>query len=286
VAGFLQAVVLGLGFGGVFALMAGGITLVFATTRHVNVAHGTFMILGMYAFFLVEKYLHLNPYLGLVVVVPGMFLLGLLIFRFSFGRVVRTEPLMIFQFFIGYVLVIESLLLVFLGADFRSVPSPLGLHQLTLGSLIVRTPQLLAFGVSAAVALGFSWLLVRTDFGRSVRATAQNAEVSSLMGVNIKRTQMVTFGVAFALVALAGAMMVPLVTFNPYTGLVFTLFALFKLVMGGPTSMLGTFLAGLIIGLAYGISFFLLGSSLAATVPYALFVLIVLVRPQGLFKMR
>jgi len=285
--GLVQAIILGLAFGGVFALITAGLTLIFALTRHINVAHGSFMVLGMYIIFAAYRAWKLDPYLALLILAPLMFLLGLFVFRLGgFSQMIKADPLIVFQFFIGYVLIIENILLLRFSGDYQTVPSFITLSKTTLGPFVMRNAQLLAFLASLAVSLGFYWVLMNTEFGRAVRAVAQNPDVAALMGVNVRRVRMLVFALGFVLLAVAAALFIPLTTFNPYTGFILTLFALIILVMGGMGSFLGALVAGLIIGLAYGISYFYVGSSLAAVIPYGLFILVILLRPQGIFGIR
>src|SRR3972149_3882230 len=202
-------------------------TLTHNVTGQINVAHGTFMILAIYIMFAMFGAWGLDPYISVFITIPIMFLLGLAVFYLTFKRVIYYEHLMVFQFFIAWILIVE--------------------------------------------------------FGRTVRATAQIPEVARLMGVNVGRLQVVIFGISFALVALAAGLLLPYFTFNPYSGLMITLFALIIMVMGGFGSWEGTLLSSLIIGVVYGMSYYFIPTAMAALVPYLLFAVILVFRPLGIF---
>jgi len=193
---------------------------------------------------------------------------------------------MVFHLFIGWVFIIESGLLVAFGGDYRTVSSFIGLHKIVFGPFQLRTTQVIAFIVSVAISLIFYRVLMTTNFGRAVRATAQLPDVASLYCINVRRIQMLVFGLGFVLISLAGALLAPIMSFTPYTGFFLVLFALIILVLGGMGSFLGALVAGLIIGLAYGLSYFYIASNLAMLIPYGIFILVILFRPQGLFGVR
>ena len=282
----LQAAVLGLAFGGVFALLSAGVTPIYAVTRQINVAHGTFLTFSLYLAFNLHTWLGLDPYLSMFLGVPIMGLLGLFVFRCGFNRLLNADPVVVFQFFLGYVLILESLMLIAFGADLRSIPSFIVMQKVQIGPYIFRTAQVIAFGFSTLICLGCHFVMMHTDIGRKVRATAQNPEVAMLMGIKVPRLQMQVFVFGFILLGFAAHLAAPLMAFSPYTGLTLTLFALIKLVMGGMGSFLGIYLSGLVIGIIYGLSYAFVPSQFAAVIPYIFFLLVMLARPQGLVLRR
>ncbi len=141
----------------------------------------------------------------------------------------------------------------------------------------------MAFGISAVAAIGFYLILRNTDFGRSVRAISQSSETAALMGINVRKVQMIVFTLGITLLGLVGPMVIPVIqVMVPTMGLHMTLFAFIILVVGGAGNFLGALIGGLIIGIAEAFGYFYLSASLAPAVPYAIFVLILLFRPQGL----
>ena len=283
---FVQGAILGLAFGCVFALIASGLTLIYAVTKHIHASHGVFMVLSMYMLWLLYNHFGIDPYLSLLIVVPAMFGIGLFLFRFVFRRVLSAETLTVFQYFIAWIFIIENALLIGFGADAVTVPSFITLSKLHFGSVIVRVPQLVAVVASLALLLALYRVIKATDFGRAIRAIAQDRDTASLMGINVRRIQMLVFGIGFALLAFAAVMTNPLVSFDPYYGFWLVLFALIILMLGGMGNFMGSLIAGLIIGFVYGMSYLLIGSTLSAIPTYVIVILILLFRPQGLLGTR
>jgi branched-chain amino acid transport system permease protein len=281
-----QVLVLGLAFGGLYALIASGLTLAYAVTRHINVAHGDFLALGLYVLFSVCGSLKLDPYLALLVVAPLLFVLGFIIFRLFLRPVVHTAPIVVFQLFIGMGFVIQSGLNIAYTGNALNVPSAIGLHKLYLGPVVLRTADALAFVVSVVVCVGFYWLLRSTEFGRVVRAVAQRPDVAPLMGVDIRSVQARVFALSFLLLAIAAALSAPILVLRPTMGLEISLYALIILILGGMGHFVGALLGAFIIGIATSASLFVWGTSMSAAVPFAIFVIILLLRPQGMFGAR
>ncbi len=286
VAGFVQVLVLGLAFGGVYALIASGLTLSYAVTRQINVAHGDFLALALYALWTLQRVTNLDPYLGFFVVAPLLLGLGVLVFRFLLGPVVQTAPIVVFQLFIGMGFIIENGLNILFTGNSQSVPSVIVLHKLRAGPIVLRTADTIALAGSLIVCLGFYWLLRSTEFGRVVRAVAQRPDVASLMGVNIRKVQVRVFALSFLLLAFAAALSAPILVLRPTMGLEISLYALIILILGGMGHFGGALLGAFIIGIATAFSLYVWGNSMSAAIPFALFVVILLVRPQGIFGLR
>jgi branched-chain amino acid transport system permease protein len=278
-----QLLALGLAFGGLYALMASGLTLSYAVTRHINVAHGDFLALGLYALFAIYGALKLDPYLSFFIVAPLLFAFGFVIFRFFLRPVMHTAPIVVFQLFIGMGFIIQNALNIVFTGNSLNVRSFIALDKLALGTVLVRTPEVIALTVSLVVCLGFYWLLQSTEFGRVIRAVAQRPDVAQLMGVNIRQVQAWVFALSFLLLAIAATLAAPILVLRPVMGLEISLYALIILILGGMGNFVGALVGAFIIGVATAGSQFFLGSSMSAAVPYAIFVAILLLRPQGLF---
>ncbi|MBN1191807.1 MAG: branched-chain amino acid ABC transporter permease [Dehalococcoidales bacterium] len=284
-ASLVQILLLGLASGGAYALIASGMTLVWSVTKQINVVHGDFLIISMFGCYSIYLSLRLDPYVAIIITAPAMFILGLLIFHFLFKPIMdKSGGLTPFVAFLGMAYALESLLSLFFGADNISTVSQFQGYKLSLGSLRLPVTYLVALLVSIVVSLGFHRLLSGTDFGRAVRAIAENSAQASLQGINVKRIQMLVFAMAFVLLALAGSLLMPIWSINAFMGLSYTLFAFIILAMGGMGSFVGSLVAAIILGLLESYSNYFLGPALAPTIPYAVFVLILLFKPNGLFS--
>jgi branched-chain amino acid transport system permease protein len=279
---FFQVVIQGIMMGSVYFLIASGLTMIFAVTRLLNFAQGDFMVVAMYTCLVLFTSLKLDPYVSIFLVMPFMFGVGVFIYRFLVRRVLRAHILMVIQLTLGLVFIVEGGLLLVFKADYKTVPTFLTGSKIYLGPFILGVPLLVAFLVSAFIAGFLFWILRTTDFGRAVRAVAQSPEAAALMGVHVDRIQMQVFGIGFLLLGIAGPMVIPLLTMMPFMGLHLTLFAFIILVLGGMGNFLGAMLGGLILGLAEALGYLYLGAGFAPAVPYSIFILVLLFRPQGI----
>jgi branched-chain amino acid transport system permease protein len=281
-----QVLVLGLVFGGLYALIASGLTLGYAVTRHINVAHGDFLALGMYLLLSIYSAWKIDPYVSFFIVAPLLFGLGLLIFKFFLGPIVQAAPIVIFQLFIGMGFIIQNGLNIVYSGNSQNVPSVVAMSKLHLGDVVVRTPDTIALVASLVVCVGLYWWLQSTEFGRVVRAVAQRPDVAPLMGINIRSVQSKVFALSFLLLGIAASLSAPILVLRPSMGLEISLYALIILILGGMGNFVGTLVGAFIIGVASSVSQFVWGNALSAAVPFAIFVVILLLRPQGIFGTR
>jgi branched-chain amino acid transport system permease protein len=282
----LQAILQGLMLGAIYGLIGLGITMVFSITGLLNFAHGDFMAIAMYLCLALFTRFQIDPYISMLVAIPLLFVVGLLVYHFLFRRVLKAEILMVIQLTLGMVFVIESTLLLTFTADYESVPNFLHAMKFALGPLTVTGSYLVTFLVGGGTGAALYWVLQHTDLGRQVRAIAQNKEAAALMGINTTRIQMIVFATAIALLGLSGCLTTSILTMEPYMGLELTLFAFIVFVMGGVGNFLGTLVAGYLLGIADAMGTLFIGGHLGAMVPYGLFVLMLLFRPQGILGAR
>lgn len=281
-----QALIQGLMLGAIYGLIGLGITMVYAITGLLNFAHGDFMAIAMYLCLALFARFHVDPYVSALLAVPALFVLGLLVYHFLFRRVLRAELLMVVQLTLGMVFIIESTLLLSFTADYESVPNVLHAVRFMLGPITVSGSYLATFLVGGGAGVALYWVLQRTDLGRQIRAISQNKEAATLMGIHTTRIQMIVFAMAIALLGLAGSLTTSILTIEPYMGLGLTLFAFIVFVMGGVGNFLGTLVAGYLLGIADAMGSLFIGGHLGAIVPYGLFVLMLLIRPQGILGAR
>lgn len=278
----LQTAISGLLFGSIYGLIAFGLTLVFALTRLLNFSHGSFMLLAMYVSLVLHNVFRLDPYASILIDVPLLFGIGLLLFRWLFARMMESHLIMVVQLTLGLVFIVESLLQMTFTADPLTVPTAISSSKIYLGGIIVRTPLLVAFAVAAVLSGALYWMLHRTDFGRFIRASAQDPVAAALMGINVGRVRVLAFALAIGLLGVTGPLAIPMWVLEPSIGLELTLFAFIVIVLGGLGSFLGAFAGGLLVGVAEAFGHLLLPGTLAPIVPYALFVIVLLFKPDGL----
>lgn len=276
---------IGFATGCIYALLASGLTLAYAVSRQLHLTHGDFLAISIFIVFVLVTSFGIDPYLGLLVTAPVLFVCGLLMFRVVVKPLLKSSVFLTFQVYLGLILVIENVLLNIFKSTPRAVPSFISMSKVQFtDNLALPTPYLVAVVVSLLVAGSFYWMLRSTDFGRGIRAVAYDAEVAGLMGVKVTRVRMVVFGLAFVLIALAGSLVAPWWRISPYGGLDFTLFATIVLVAGGMGNFVGAILAGLIFGVMQSIGGLLLGSTMGMAIPYAALLAVLILRPQGILR--
>jgi len=278
----LQATVQGLQMGAIYALIALSMTLIFSVGGLLNFAHGDFMALAMYGALALYQSFALDAYAAAPLLFFGFFLLGFLMFRRLVQPVLAAGVLAGAQLTLGLVFVQENFLLMVFGGDYLSVPTVLSNKNLVIPPLTMPWPLLVGSLLAVVLAAILYVVLMRTDFGRQVRAITQNSDAAALMGIRIDRIQAIAFGIGIGLLGLTGAIIVAQFTLTPAMGLDFTLIALIVMVIGGLGSFAGSMIAGAIIGVSESLGSLLYGGTIGAMIPYAILVLVLLFRPHGL----
>ena len=278
-----QALVTGILIGGVFALLSVGLTLIWGVMRIINFAHGEFLMVGMYiVYFLVTKG-GWDPYVTLLVSVPVLFVVGAAIFRLTIQPILAHPSMNQIMLTLGLSLILQNLALVVFSADPLIAQTAYSRITFNLGPAVVRVPQLIAFGGSGLAAVLLYWFLQKTDAGRAIRAASQNREAAVLMGVDVQRTYLLAFGIGSACLGVAASLMVPFYYTSPTVGLWFGQVAFIVVVLGGMGNFMGALVGGQIIGLTEAFGAAILPGTLSRVFTFAIFILVLLFRPQGLF---
>jgi branched-chain amino acid transport system permease protein len=276
----------GLLLGGVYALLAGGLNLIFGVMRVINLAHGELLMLGAYTTFWLFARTGMNPVLSLLLSVPLLFLLGALLQRLLVSRVVRRPLLISLLLTFGLSLFLTGLAQQLWTNDFRSVPYLSGAFDLGGLGLTVSRPRLVAFAVALALSAATYAFLRWGRWGRALRATAQNPDAALACGVDVDRARLLAFALGAALAGAAGTLAAFMYTVFPEMGHTFMLKAFAVIVLGGMGSFAGAFLAALLLGLVEAFAAYWTTTQIAEALIYLLLVLALLLRPNGLFGLR
>jgi branched-chain amino acid transport system permease protein len=283
----LQSAVSGLLVGGMYGLVALGLALAFGVLRVLNLAHGELVMLGGYVTFFLVAVVGLDPFLSLPIVFVVLFGFGLLLYLVLFRFVVRYEVetriknSLLISF--GLVLVLQALAVVFFTADARSIITDYSTVALTFGSIRVPIIRLAGLVVAIILAVGLQLLLERTTFGHAVKATSEDWSLATLAGIDVRRIYLWAFALSAGLAGVAGTLIALGFSISPSIGLGWTLKALIVVVLAGLGSMRGLIIAGMLLGLAEGLASVWLGGAYREIVALLAFLLVLLVRPQGLF---
>jgi len=282
-----QNLVFGLLTGALYGLAAAGLSLVFGVLRVLNVAHGELVMLGGYASFWLFALIGLDPFLSLIVTVPLMFAVGLGLHQGLFNRVQRLEeePRIKNSLLIGFglALAFHNLAIRLWTADDRAITTAYSGAVVTLGGLLFPLVRLAGLAIAFGAIFALHLFLQRTAAGQAIRATAEDWEAALLMGIDIRRTYLLAFALSSALAGTAGTLVSVGYSINPAIGLEWTLKALIVVVLAGLGSMPGTFFGGIFLGLAEATSSLLIGSTYREVVALVIFLLVLMIRPQGLF---
>jgi branched-chain amino acid transport system permease protein len=277
--------IVGLLTGGVYALMAAGLTLVFGVMRVINIAHGAFLVFSAYLSYWLFTLYGLDPFLSVVVTVPVLFIIGLVFQRYLLARV-RGEPGLVVLVTFSLAITLEGAMGALWKSTGRSVRTAYTgeVWKLNLAEITVRLPLVRIAGFAAAILalLALYVLLKRSDLGRAIRATIQNRAAAQLMGINVDRVQAITFGLGLATVAAGGALFSLIWTFNSGSHVEWISKMLSVIVLGGMGSLPGALLAALIMGVAESVAAVTMTSYISPIVFYVILFLTLIFRPQGL----
>jgi len=284
---YLQAVLSGLMIGGVYALIAVGLTLIFGVMDIINFAHGEFLMFGMYGAFFASVLFGLDPEVSPLLGLPAFFALGWIVHATLIRPVVGKSHAIQILLTLGLSLMMQALAQFFFSADFQSLRLPYAEATLEIGDVRIGYTRIVAFAVSLALC-GALWLyLQRTDTGKALRACAEEHEGSLAVGINLGRMYKIAFGLGIACVAVAGILMTPFLYVAPVVGPKFTLIAFVIVVLGGLGNIPGAVLGGLLVGLVESLGALVMPSpSLKDLAVYVLFIAVLLLRPQGLFGVK
>jgi branched-chain amino acid transport system permease protein len=284
---FAQTLVFGLFVGGIYGIAAMGLALVFGVLKMLNIAHGELLMLGGYATFWAFSTLGMDPFVSLGIGIPVLFLIGLLLDRAVYHRIVRLvgeekiKNSLLVSF--GLTLVIQNLAIWLFTADERTVQvSYAGVGWNLLGVTLPYT-RLVSLLIAIIVTLALNYLLHHTYPGKAILATAEDFEAAELAGINIHRVYMMTFALGASLASIAGTLVTVIYGISPSIGIIWTLKALIVIVLAGTGSILGAFPAGILLGVVEAVSGAFIGSTYREVVGLVIFLLVLILRPQGLF---
>src|SRR5215470_1998118 len=282
-----QQILLGLLLGGLYGLAAAGLSLVFGVLKVLDVAHGELIMLGGYGAFWLFDLLHVDPFASLLLVIPGALLLGALLYAVLFGFVVRAgeETRIKNSLLVGFglALAFHALAVRMWTADDRSITTSYGGAVISVGSLTIPVIRLASLAVALALIAGLHVLLTRWRWGKAIRATAEDWQAALLTGIDVRRAYLLAFAIGTALAGVAGTLVSVGYSVSPSIGLEWTLKALIVVVLAGLGSMIGTFVGGLVLGVAEATSAAVFGGPYREVVGLGIFVIVLVVRPRGLF---
>ncbi len=279
---YLQLLINGILLGGIYALMSIGLNLIFGVLGVINFAHGEFLMLAMYASFWLYNLWGIDPYLGLLIIVPVAFLIGYILERVLIEPIIEAPHVAQVFLTVGLLLVLQNVAMILWKADPRAIYTSYTSSSLEIGPLIIGYTRLIAFLIAMTMIEGLFFFLRKTYIGQAIQAVAQNITGARAVGINITFTYAIAFALGTVCAAIAGVTLMVIYPTYPTIGGNFVLIAFVTVVMGGLGNLRGTMVAGLIIGGIEAFAGFYLAGQLTMVIYFSLFILILIFRPTGL----
>ena len=247
----IQAILNAILLGGFYALIAIGLSSIMGIVRVMNFGHGELMILGSYLGLVITTYLHINPFLALIIIIPVMYAVGYLLQMFLINRALKINPEAPTIVTFGLSIVLQSTFLMLFSPNTQNLPTSLSIKviHLGIGELTLPAIYLLDFGVALLVMLAMQLFYKTTFLGRAIRAASDDPRGAEYMGINTKKIYAIAMGISMITAGIAGLLLGTTFTFYPYTGGQFLFVAFGAAIIGGLGNMAGTFLAGIILAM-------------------------------------
>ena len=288
----LQTLISGILLGGLYALIGIGMTIIMGVMKIINLAHGELMMVGMYIAYVLFATFHIDPYLSILIAAPALFLLGMGLQKYLINPVLRVEAIIPENqviLTVGIGMVLANLATMIFQSDYRQTPVSYGTTAWYLSDLwkdspielSLSMPWTVSFTFSVLITFGLWFFLTKTDTGKSIRATAQDFDAAQLMGVNVQRMRIITFGLGSALVGAAGCLFIPIYYIYPDIGGQFTLIAFVITILGGLGSTVGAIIGGLILGLFESLTATYIGMGWAPVGRFVIFIAVLIFIPGG-----
>lgn len=281
--GLIQALLYGLAYGCIYILLATGLNIIFGVMKLVNFAHGQLLMIGAYIAFTVATTLGLNAYFAMLVAMGIVAMIGVGVERLTFRKVLGTDKLNEIFVSLGLIYVFENTADLLWGNTPKQIPSPLQGMQLSLGGINIRYDILLAISIVSIILVALFLLLKKTKIGLAMRATSQKSTASMLMGINTEKIYLITFALGAALAGASGALYGIIFNFSPTIGALPTIKAFAIIIIGGLGSIPGAIIGGLLYGIAENTTVYFLGGVWRDAVAFALLIIVLVLRPTGIF---
>jgi branched-chain amino acid transport system permease protein len=273
----------GVAIGCIYMLLATGLNVIFGVMKLVNFAHGQFLMISAYLTWTLSVAVGLNAYVAILVSMAIVSGLGVVIERFTFRRVLGTEKLNEIFVSLGLIYIFENVALLIWGDQAQQIKSPFYGVSLSFPGISITYDRIVVVVVVVAVLVGFGLLLGKTKIGLAMRATSQINRTAMLMGINVERIYMITFALGSALAAVAGGLYGIIFSFDSQTGAMPTIIAFAIIILGGLGSIRGAIVGGLLYGITEQLATLFLGGIWSSAVAFALLIVVLIIRPNGLF---
>lgn len=279
----LQTIISGLLLGGVYALIAGGLSLIYGVMVIINFAHGEFLMLGLYLSYWGYKIAGIDPYLSLPMVALSLFLFGVFVYRVVIKPALNAIMINQIMITLGLSTLLVGIAMLLWGAQPRNVMLPYSHEGFRFAGLIVNYPRFIALITSIFLTALLYFFLNRTKTGTAIRAVSQSRLAAQFMGIDVDKIYMLTLGIGAALTGIAGSLIINSYPITPTIGWNFSMSAFIIVVLGTMGNYLGAFIASMIIGVAESVGGLIFGNDVRQVISMGVFILVLLIKPEGLF---
>jgi branched-chain amino acid transport system permease protein len=289
---FLESILNGIFMGSIYGLTALGLTVIFGVLKVINFAHGSLIMVSMYVAYWAIIYTGVHPYVALIIVVPVMYFFGYYLQDIVIKPIFKAEkdvrePITVIIVTTGVWYILDNLTLLIFGPQYRGIQNnPLRGKMLDIGNMLISVPKLWGFVTAVITAIAVYWFFQKTRTGRAIRATSLDREAASLMGINQFKIYNIAFGIGTAIVGISAVTLVPFYNIFPSVGVLFDIKGFIIVVLGGLGSIGGAIIGGIIIGLIESIAPMFMTATWAEAIVYALFLVVLFVKPSGLFGVK
>ena len=282
----VQSLISGIMMGSVYALLGVGFSLTWGVMKVIHISHAAFGLIGAFLAYTLLQCWGLDPILSLIISVPLLFFAACIIYRFLISPITQAKEVIVSSMILtfGIAIILENMMLLIWSPDPRLLTTPYTTKVMILGPFYFQYTRLAGFLMSAVGVLVIHFFLKKTYTGKAVRAAWQQSEAAQLYGINLNRISMITFGLAVSSAGAGGVGMAFLYAFEPHTHNLWLIYLFLVVIVGGVGNVIGTALAGLIIGVITGLSFAFLPYQWVNLVTFGLLMIILIIRPHGLFK--
>ena len=279
----ILTLIFGTAIGCIYILLATGLNLIFGVMKLVNFAHGELVMIGAYIGFTIITALGVNTYVALLLTMPIVAIIGIGVERLCFRKVLGADKLNEIFASLGLILIFDNVAVLFWGDKSKRLISPFENESLGLGEASIRIDWLIAIVLVIVILIALVFLIKKTKIGMAMRATSQKSKTSMLMGINIEHIYIITFALGAALAGSAGVLYGIIFPFNPYIGALPTIKAFAIIILGGLGSIPGAIIGGLLYGIAEQTAVITLGSIWRDAVAFSVLIIVLVLRPEGLF---
>lgn len=284
----IQAIINGTMTGSIYGLAALGLTLIFGVIKVINFAHGSLLMVGMYAAYWIIMLTGMHPYAALIFVVPLLFFFGYAMQGIVIKPILEAqsdvrEPVEVIIVTTGVWYILDNITMMIFGAEYRVVQTAISGAKFTIGDIIISAPKFYGFITTIVTAALLLWFLKNTKMGKSIRAASLDRVAASLMGINQYRVYNIAFGIGAAITGIVGCVLIPFYYVFPTVGVIFDVKCFIIVVLGGLGSIPGALIGGVIIGLIESIFSQFMTSTWTELIVYIVFLAVLFIRPAGLF---